>query len=124
MAKRILIVEDEETLLRALSEKLAREGFEIYEALNGEEGLQMAETKKPDLILLDIIMPRVDGMKMLNEMRSVSWGKKIPVMILSNLSDDKKVAESQEQGVNEYLIKTDWSLREVVKKVKEKFVEE
>jgi DNA-binding response OmpR family regulator len=120
MKKSILIVEDEETLLRALSEKLEREGFAVYKAINGEEGLRMAMENTPDLILLDLVMPRVDGMQMLNELRMAAWGKKIPIMILSNLSDERRVAESMEQGVHDYLIKTDWSLQEVVKKVRTK----
>jgi DNA-binding response OmpR family regulator len=120
MKKTILVVEDEEALLRALSETLAREGFTVLKALNGEEGLRIAKQKKPDLVLLDLVMPRVDGMNMLAEMRKTPWGKDMQIMILTNLSDDKKVAESLEQGVHDYMIKTDWSLQEVVKKVKEK----
>lgn len=118
--KSIVIIEDEETLLRMLSEKLSREGFKVWKALNGEEGLHMIQTKHPDIILLDIIMPRMDGMTMLKTLRQSEWGKDIPVIILSNLSDDKRVAESMEHGVYDYLIKTDWSLEEVAKKVKGK----
>ena len=118
--KSILIIEDEETLLRMLAEKLSHEGFKVWKALNGEEGMDMIKTKHPDLVLLDIIMPRMDGMHMLAQLRASAWGKDVPVMILSNLSDDKRVAESLEHGVYDYLIKTDWSLEDVAKKVKEK----
>jgi two-component system phosphate regulon response regulator PhoB len=118
--KSIVIIEDEETLLRMLSEKLTHEGFKVWKALNGEEGMHMIQTKKPDLVLLDVLMPRMDGIHMLREMRSHEWGKDVPVIILSNLSDDRRVAESMIHGVYDYLIKTDWSLEEVAHKVKER----
>lgn len=118
--KSVLIIEDEESLLRMMSDKLTHAGFKVWKALNGEEGLHMVESKHPDLVLLDMIMPRMDGMHMLRQMRTTKWGKDIPVIVLSNLSDDKRVAESMEHGVYDYLIKTDWSLEQVAKKVKEK----
>jgi len=118
MKKKILIVEDESSLLSALVEKLTKEGFETLEAKNGEEGLVMAKKEKPDLILLDIVMPVMDGITMLKQMRNSDWGKEIPVIMLTNLSEDDKVDESLENGAFEYLVKSDWKLEDVVKKIR------
>ena len=117
--KTILIIEDEESLLQALKDKISRENHcNILEAKNGKEGLEMALKKHPDLILLDIIMPVMDGMTMLKKLREDKWGKDAKVIILSNLSDAEKASESLEQGVHDYLVKTDWHIDDVVKKVR------
>lgn len=118
--KKILIVEDEVALLQALTEKLKREEFEILQAKNGEEGLQQALNLHPDLILLDIIMPVMDGMTMLLKLRNDDWGKTVPVMILTNLSDEQKVSESLQQGVYDYLVKSGWTLEDLVNKIKDR----
>jgi DNA-binding response OmpR family regulator len=120
MNKKILIVEDEVSLLMALGEKFSQEGFDIIEAKDGEEGLKMAIKKKPDLILLDIIMPVMDGITMLKKLREAENGKNTPVIVLTNLSDEQAVVESIQNGVNDYLVKTNWSLDDVVKQVKKK----
>ncbi|OGH70406.1 MAG: hypothetical protein A3C90_00610 [Candidatus Magasanikbacteria bacterium RIFCSPHIGHO2_02_FULL_51_14] len=116
----ILIVEDEPTLLRVIAEKLTHEGFHALEAKNGKEGIALAVKKRPDLILLDIIMPVMDGMTMLAKLRKDAWGKNVPVVILTNLSDEKKVGDAIEKGVFDYLVKSDWTLEDVVKKVKKR----
>lgn len=118
--KKILIVEDELVLLQALTEKLKKEEFEVLQAKNGEEGLQQALNLHPDLILLDVIMPVMDGMTMLSKLRSDDWGKDVPVIVLTNLSDEYKVAECLQQGVYDYLVKSGWTLEDLVKKVKER----
>ena len=118
MPKKLLIVEDEPALLKALAIKFAREKFEIITASDGEVGLEMALHEHPDLILLDIIMPKMDGMTVLNRLRVDSWGKKVPVIILTNLSDDAKVAEAIKQGTHDYLVKSDWDIGDVVMKVR------
>ena len=89
--KKVLIVEDHGPIRQALAEKLVHEGMVALEAKDGEEGLATALKEKPDLILLDIIMPRMGGMAMLEELRKDDWGKKVPVIILSNLSPDDKI---------------------------------
>jgi len=121
--KKILIVEDEQTLVKALTSKLENEGFEAEGAINGEEGMKLAKSKKPDLILLDVIMPRMDGMTMLKKLKEDEETKNIPVIMLTNLSDDKRVAESIESGAHDYLIKADWKIEDVVVKVKKKLAE-
>lgn len=118
----VLVVEDDDPCLKALVDKLTREGYKVSQAKNGAEGLALALAEKPDLILLDIIMPRVDGLEMLKQLRAdADWGKNVPVMVLSNLSaeDDKIKASIAEYGVKDYLLKADWSLNNVVKKVQE-----
>jgi adenylate cyclase len=116
--KKILIVEDEPDLLNILSDKFINEGFKVTTARDGEEGLAALAKDKPDAILLDIIMPRMDGMTMLKQLRQETSNKDIPVIILTNLADSDAVVSSLEHGVFDYLIKTDWHLGEVVNKVK------
>lgn len=118
--KTILVVEDEISLRSALRDKLTREGFAILEAKNGEEGLGVSLREHPDLILLDIVMPVMDGMTMLKKLREDTWGKTAKVIILTNLSESVKVAEVMAQGSFDYLVKSDWKLEDVVKKVKER----
>ncbi|TSC84976.1 MAG: hypothetical protein G01um101413_360 [Parcubacteria group bacterium Gr01-1014_13] len=117
---KILIVEDEVDLLGVLSQKFSIEKFEIIQAPNGEVGLEQALRHHPDLILLDIVMPVMDGMTMLRKLREDSWGKNAQVILLTNLSDGKKVAEAMEHGVYEYLVKADWNINDVVEKVRSK----
>jgi DNA-binding response OmpR family regulator len=116
----ILIVEDEVSLRNALRDKCTREGFTVLEAQNGAEGLERARKEHPDLILLDLLMPVMDGLTMLNRLRDDPWGAKVPVIILSNLSDSSAVAQALASGTHDYLVKTDWKLEEVVAKVKER----
>jgi len=118
--KTILVIEDEPALLGALTTKLENEGFSTLEAKNGQEGLDLALSAHPDAILLDIIMPKMDGITMLKKLREDEWGKKVLVLILTNLSDDRKVAEALEQNTFDYLVKSNWTLEDVVKKIKEK----
>lgn len=118
--KTILIVEDEEASLKVLSTKFNHEGFNVLEARDGEEGLIIAIKEKPDIILLDIIMPKMDGMTFLKELRKDSWGKNIPVIILTNLSDDKNIAEAMEGGVYDFLVKSSWETADIVKRAKER----
>jgi DNA-binding response OmpR family regulator len=117
--KKILIVEDEKSLRKALHDKMSYEGFGVLESSDGEAGLSTALATHPDLILLDIIMPKMDGLTMLKKLREDAWGTTVPVIMLTNLSDGAKIAESQKSNVLDYLVKTDWSLEYVVDKVKE-----
>lgn len=118
--KKILIVEDERSLLDILTRRFIDEKFEVVEALNGKEGLKVALKERPDLIILDIIMPVMDGMTMLKKLREDKWGKEVEVVILTNLSDVARVQESLSKGVYDYLVKSDWRLEDLVKKVKDK----
>ncbi len=119
--KNILVVEDEAPLRNALSEMLTREGFGVFEAKDGQEGLDYALKEKPDVILLDLVMPVMDGMTMLKLLRAdKEYGEKVPVIVLSNVSI---VDERVTKGVNTanpefYLVKANWPIEGVVNKVK------
>jgi|SRR3990170_5486529 len=116
--KKILIIEDEEMMIAALTRKLIVSGFEVYSARDGREGLERALELKPDLILLDLILPVFDGLTFLEKLRVDPWGAKIPVIVLTNLSRVSAVEESRGHGVHHYLVKTDWKLEDVVQKIK------
>lgn len=120
MRKKILIVEDELPIAKVLSDKFKENDFDVFEAHEGFEGLRFAFEKHPDIILLDIIMPKMDGITMLQKLRKDSWGKNVPVLILTNLTDASKVSQVLSQDVFDYLVKTDWKLDEVVHAVNEK----
>lgn len=114
----ILIIEDEKPIMSILKMKLNSEDFKTLEATDGESGLEIALKSHPDLILLDIMLPIMDGVTFLEKLRKNSWGNKVPVIILSNLNDAKTVEESRAKGVYDYLVKTDWKLEDVIAKVK------
>lgn len=119
MAKKILIAEDDELLAKALAVSLEESGYKVFSAYDGEEALFLAEKNLPNLILLDINMPKMDGLSMLKEMRATAWGKGIKVIILTNLNDENRVLEALKNSVFSYLIKSDWDLDKIVKKVKD-----
>lgn len=120
MPKKVLIVEDEEFLRQALVNRLTRDGFEAVGASNGEEGLALALKHHPDLILADILMPKMDGFAMLEQLRKDPWGKTASVVILSNVSDPENIARAIEMGGHEYWVKTDMKPEEWIEKIKEK----
>lgn len=119
MAKKILIIEDEDTLQRALLEFLEAEGFEAISAADGETGLEMVRTEKPDLVLLDIIIPKKDGYKVLAEIKKDPKTKKIPVILLTNLESPEDVQRAFELGATTYLVKSNYKLEDVVNRIKE-----
>ncbi|MFH1207729.1 MAG: response regulator [Patescibacteria group bacterium] len=117
--KTILIIEDDTVLLWALAKTLSKEGFVVHKAMNGEMGLELAIREHPDLILLDIIMPKMDGITALRKLRNDQWGKNVPVIILTNLSAADTAKDIGDKS-QEYLIKAEWKLADVVAKVKKK----
>lgn len=120
MAKKILIVEDDENLAEALSISLEEEGFEVAKAYDGLEGLTLAEKNKPELMLCDINMPKMDGLTMLANMRKTEWGKDIEVIMLTSYSDQQNISEALKHSVFNYLVKSDWDLEQIVEEVKKK----
>jgi two-component system, OmpR family, alkaline phosphatase synthesis response regulator PhoP len=120
---KILIVEDEASLRDALGDKLELEGFNVIKAKNGQEGLEVALREHPDLILLDIIMPVMGGLIVLKNLRQDVWGKKVKVIMLTNLSDTEKTAEAVEQESFDFLVKSDWKMEGVLTKIKERLKE-
>lgn len=117
--KLILLIEDDEFLAELYATKLKLEGYEISLAGDGEKGLKMIKEKKPDLILLDIILPRKDGFEILKIMKADRELKNIPVILLTNLSQKDEVKKGLDLGANDYLIKAHFMPSEVVKKIKQ-----
>ncbi|MDD4931587.1 MAG: response regulator [Candidatus Colwellbacteria bacterium] len=116
--KKILIVEDEPSMRRVIIDKLTNDGFTVVEAKDGIEGMEVGERERPDLILLDILMPRMDGIEMMDKARKTDWGKDIPIVILTNLvADDRITAGVVIDEPSFYLMKTDWPISEVSKKI-------
>jgi len=118
--KKVLIVEDESSLLQALAIKFRQEGFKVLIASNGEDGLECALKERPDLILLDIIMPKMGGVAMLKKLRENKEYVAIPVILLTNLGYGQEVEEAIKYGVTDFLVKTNWKLEDVINKAKQK----
>lgn len=118
--RKILIVDDEAPLAQILSDKFVQEGFAVKQAGDGQQGLALALDWHPDMILLDIIMPKMDGMTMLHQLRTQEAGKKIPVILLTNLSDTDKIYDAMANGVFDFLVKANWSIDDIVREVKAK----
>lgn len=118
--KTILIVEDEETLAFSLKRKLEASGFTAELALDGEEAIQRVNELKPDLILLDLILPKIGGVEVLKKIKAVEETKNIPVIVLTNLSSGETIAEVVEAGGTDYIVKANTSLDEIVEAVNKK----
>jgi DNA-binding response OmpR family regulator len=120
-SKTILIIEDDLKMQRVLKNRLTSEGFQIALALDGEEALRKTQTAVFDLILLDIILPKMNGLEFLKKFKSNKKNQTVPVVILTNLQyDDYKIIELMKEGATDYLVKAKYSLSELVRKVKEK----
>jgi len=122
--KKILIVEDEIDLCDIIADQFKRESFDVLVARDGEEGLEMALKHHPDITLLDIVMPKMDGLTMLKKLREDKWGENANVILLTNLSDNEKVAEAMKNKTYDYLVKSDWNIKDVVKLVAEKLAKQ
>ncbi|HEX8974370.1 MAG TPA: response regulator [Patescibacteria group bacterium] len=117
--KKLLIVEDDAILQKSLEDFLSTEGFEVSCASDGEAGVEMAHTNKPDLILLDIVLPKKDGYEVLQEIKADEAVSHIPIVLLTNLGSVSDVEKALELGATTYLVKADYKLEEVTAKVKE-----
>ena len=116
--QRVLIVEDETVLRHVLADKFGRQGFVVSEAKDGEEGLKIALNEHPDIILLDLIMPKLDGLSMVDQLQKDAWGKQVPVLVLTNLSDLHTVDLARARGLFNYFVKSDWSIDDLIKKTR------
>jgi len=116
--KKILFIEDEAALQKTLGDILRQKGYETISALDGETGLRLAESEKPDIILLDLILPRLHGFEVLKKLKGSSKTKDIPVIILTNLEGMKEIDQAIELGATTYLVKTRYTIEEVIEKVK------
>jgi len=118
--KLLLIVEDEEPMMQALTETFVSNGFRVDKAKNGVEGLGLALSDHPDLIILDLLMPEMDGMTMMSKLRVDSWGNKVPIIILTNVNPEtnnmlQSIIKSQPAY---YLIKSNVKLADILDKAK------
>ena len=118
MPKTILFIEDESALQKTFGEILKQEGYEMIPALDGEIGLRLAKDKKPDLILLDLILPKVHGFEVFKKLKEDKDTRDIPVIVLTNLEGLGDVDKAIELGATAYLVKAQYSLEEVVEKIK------
>ena len=116
---KVILIEDEEMLSNMYEAKFIKEGFDIKKALDGETGLKLIQEENPDLVLLDIIMPKLDGFSVLRKIKEDPKNKNIPVILLTNLGQDEDVKKGNSLGASGYLVKANMTPSQVVDKVKE-----
>ena len=117
-SKTILVIEDDKFLRELISRKLIGEGFDVLEAVDGEEGIKKIKEGKPDLVLLDLILPSIDGFEILTRVRDDPEVSSIPVIILSNLGQREEVEKGLKLGAIDYLIKAHFTPGEIIEKIK------
>lgn len=122
--QKIALIEDDEILARVLNEELAEAGFDVSLAFDGEAGLELVKSKKPNLVLLDIVMPKKDGFAVLEELKRSPTTKTTPVIILTVLGSDEDIKKGLELGANDYIVKSQHAVGEIVEKVKQFFAQE
>jgi len=115
--KKILIIEDEMALQESLGGLLSEKGYQVISALDGETGLNLAKKENPDLILLDLILPKMSGFEVLEELKKDLKTKEIPVIVLTNLEGIGDVEKVIALGAKSYLVKAEYTLEEVVEKI-------
>ncbi len=119
--EKILFIEDEMRLHKNFEEIFRKENFELISSYDGESGLRLAEEKMPDLILLDLILPRKNGFEVLKELKSKPRLANIPVIVLTNMEGTQDVEQALSLGAYTYLVKANYSLENVLEKIKEFF---
>ena len=115
--KTILFIEDEGALQKTLGDVLSKEGYKILAALDGEVGARLAKEKTPDLILLDLVLPKMTGLEVLKQLRGDEETKDIPVIVLTNSEDMQDIQQVMDLGATTYLVKSNYELQEVVKRI-------
>lgn len=118
MEKTILIIEDDKFLRELISQKLIKEDYNVIEAVDGEEGIKKIKEEKPDLILLDLILPGIDGFEVLSKVKEDNSLREIPVIVLSNLGQRDDVEKGLKLGAVDYLIKAHFTPGEIIEKIK------
>ena len=116
---KIAIIEDDQTIAQMYRMKFEADGYDVQLADNGKRGIEMVEHFSPDIILLDLNMPEMNGTEALTHMRKQEWGKDIPVIILTNLGQEEAPKELKELNVHSYIVKAELTPRQVVSKVQE-----
>jgi len=115
--KKILFIEDDAAVLKTIGEGLKSRGYGVVPATDGEEGLNLSKEVNPDLVILDLILPKLHGLKVLEAMRQNDKTKDVPVIILTNLENIVEVEKALELGTTTYLVKANYSLDEVIAKI-------
>ncbi|MBI2023216.1 response regulator [Candidatus Giovannonibacteria bacterium] len=115
--KRILFIEDEEALQRSMEDSLKAGDYEVLKALDGEIGVETAKKQHPDLILLDLILPKKNGFEVLAELKKDASTKNIPVMVLTNLEGSQDIEKALSLGATTYLVKANYNLQDILKKI-------
>jgi two-component system alkaline phosphatase synthesis response regulator PhoP len=106
----VLVVEDEDSLRSLLVRELKINNHTVIESKNGQDGLSLALKQKPDLIILDVVMPVMDGLEMARMLRKDEWGNTVPIIMLTNLSNIEHINSALEENVHDYIVKSDTSL--------------
>jgi CheY-like chemotaxis protein len=119
-AQKVLIVDDEESLLTVLSTKFTEEGITVLTAENGKKALEVAFAEHPDVIVLDIMMPEMDGFDVMKHLQEDEWGKTVPIILLTNSSSFDTISKAVSSGMSEFIVKTELKLDEVVNRVKQR----
>jgi DNA-binding response OmpR family regulator len=120
--KKILVIEDEEIITSLLDKKLTQEGYEVIIAEDGEKGLEILRKIKPDLILLDLIMPRKGGFEVMEEMQKDGSINKAPIIIISNSGQPVELEKARKMGAKDWLIKTEFDPQELLVKIKKQLI--
>lgn len=123
MATKIAIVEDDPAIAQMYRMKFETEGYEVETAENGKLGLELAEDMKPDVILLDLMMPEMGGDEMLKKLRETDWGKETKVIILTNMGEQEAPPIIKELDVKRFIVKADMTPRQVAEMVKAELAE-
>lgn len=118
MANKILIVEDDKFLRELISQKLVKEQYDVSSAIDGEEGIKKIKEEKPDMVLLDLILPGIDGFEVLTKMKEDTSISNIPVIILSNLGQKEDIERGLKLGAKDYMIKAHFTPGEIIEKIK------
>lgn len=119
MPKKILIVEDDKALQKALVDMLTKQGYATCSALDGEAALHEVQREKPDLILLDIILPKKDGFALMQELKENPATVAIPIIVLTNLEDSADIERALGLGATTFLVKTNYKLEEIAEKIRQ-----
>lgn len=114
---KILVVEDNEAFRTVLCSELKRSGYDILYEVDGEAGFNTAEKIIPDIILLDIMLPKINGIQFLGRLRATGWGKEMKVLLLTETHDIKTVADAIDFGISGYLVKSDYTIPDIIQKV-------
>ena len=118
LKKNILIIEDDEFFRELISKELISNGFGVLEAIDGQKGIEKAEESKPNLILLDLLLPNIDGFEVLSTLKANSMTSSIPIIILSNLDSKEDIEKGLKSGASDFLIKSQSTTNEIIAKVK------